>query len=205
MVGTVSLGALQSALWRLAGNSLSLIAIAVSLWLSLVPVGTSHSTEGDAAGRRKESKSWLKPSEIDQMEKSILEYTNEERIRNGLKPLRSSGALGFLAKNHSEHMCKAGKLAHESDTFPEGWRKFVQRMTMIGVKSSGENIALRTVGADKDAWAKSVVKELWMKSPPHKKSILEPTHRYLGVGVAPCDKKIAYVTQVFSSDAGTMP
>ncbi len=44
-----------------------------------------------------------------------------------------------------------------------------------------------------------------MNSPPHKKSILEPTHRYLGVGVAPCQNRIAYVTQVFSSDAGTMP
>lgn len=204
MVGTVSLGALQRALWRLAGNPLSVIAIVVVLWLSFLSVGTSRSTEGDAVGRRKESKSWLKPSEIDQMEKSILGYTNEERLRNGLKPLRSSGALAFLAKNHSQHMCKSGKLSHESDAFPEGWRKLIQRLTMASVKSGAENIALRTVESDKDAWAKSVVKG-WMTSPPHKKNILEPTHQYLGVGVSPCENRIAYATQIFSSDTGTTP
>jgi uncharacterized protein YkwD len=204
MVVTVSLRALQKALRCLAGNLFLIVGVAAALWLSFVSIETSHSTEAYAIGGEKGSKSWLKQSEIGQMEKSILRYTNEERVRNGLKPLRSSDALAFLAKNQSQHMCKSGRLAHESDTFPEGWRKLIQRLTMASLKSGAENIALRTVESDKDAWAKSVVKG-WMSSPPHKKNILEPTHRYLGVGVSPCENRIAYATQIFSSDPGTIP
>ena len=52
-------------------------------------------------------------------------------------------------------------------------------------------------------WAKEVVKG-WMNSPPHRRNILNPRYRYLGVGFLGCPNRLGYATQVFSSQAGTI-
>ena len=106
---------------------------------------------------------------------NILKLTNEERVRHGLKQLKSSDALISLAKNQSRNMCESKVLAHENDAFPEGWKKLIQRLKMVKVRSGAENVALRTVESDHEEWAREVVKG-WMKSAPHRKNILEPMH-----------------------------
>ena len=50
-------------------------------------------------------------------------------------------------------------------------------------------------------WPEDVVKG-WIKSPLHKKNMLNPRFRYLGVGIAPCRDNVAYAAQVFSSEPG---
>ncbi|MBI5249127.1 MAG: CAP domain-containing protein [Desulfomonile tiedjei] len=138
------------------------------------------------------------------METSILRLTNEERVRNGLQRVESSDALAYIAKKQSRHMCDSQVLAHENEAFPDGWRKLIQRLKAINVRSGAENIALRTVEANQDAWSREIVKG-WMKSASHRRNILEPKHRYIGIGVVPCESRIAYATQTFSSDLGTAP
>ena len=171
--------------------------------LVILHANDSFSREGKSEPRRG-SRDFLKSAEIVQIEKSILRFTNEERVRNGLRPLKASRALGYIAKKQSINMCDRQLLAHESDAFPEGWRRLVQRLKIANVRSGSENLALRTVESDLEDWARQVVKG-WMKSTPHKKNILEPSHKYIGVGIVPCENKIAYATQVFSSDAGSAP
>jgi uncharacterized protein YkwD len=133
-----------------------------------------------------------------------LLFTNNERKARGLEAIQESYPLTYLAQRQSEHMCAARSLEHESDAFPNGWKKFTDRLKIGGLTSGAENIGYRTLREQPEKWAATVVKE-WMKSPPHRKNILNPRWRYLGVGIRMCADRIAYATQVFSSDPGRVP
>ncbi len=143
----------------------------------------------------------LKQEDIRLIEEGILRLTNEHRREKGLSPLDSSTALGLLAQHQTINMCNAGLLAHESDKFPEGWRKFPERLAIVGARSGAENIAFGTILKEPDQWTRTVMKG-WMKSPGHRKNILNPKFRYLGVAVSPCAQNLAYATQVFSVEPG---
>lgn len=146
----------------------------------------------------------LKKSNLIEMERLILNYTNEEREGRGLKPLAFSPALKFLARSQSRHMCSTGEFQHESKEFPKGWRRFRDRLQLVSLKSGGENIAYRTFSGESQKWAREIIKG-WMKSPNHRRNILSSEFNYLGAGVAPCSNRIVYATQVFSSKPGTVP
>lgn len=138
------------------------------------------------------------------IEERILHHTNWARRRRGLPPLRRSSALRSLARHHSINMCETGSFRHESDNFPEGWRRFEDRMRAAGVTCGSENIAYRTMLTDPDKWARAVVKG-WMSSSEHRKNILRRDYRFLGVGFDLCEKHIGYATQIFSIGPGHMP
>ncbi|MBM3298998.1 MAG: CAP domain-containing protein [Deltaproteobacteria bacterium] len=135
------------------------------------------------------------------MEEAILSHTNRERLLRGLTPLAKSSALNFVAREHAKNMCAADCFQHESEEFPAGWRRFGERLQAAGVSSGGENIAYRTIEGTPDAWGKAVVSG-WMESPRHKKNVLNPGYRYLGIGVDGCNNRIGYATQIFSSEPG---
>jgi len=138
------------------------------------------------------------------IEKSILFFTNNERTARGLPALHRSPALAYLAGRQTENMCAARSLEHESDAFPNGWKKFTDRLKAARLRSGAENIGYRTLREQPEKWAREVVNG-WMKNPQNSKNILNPRWRYLGVGIRMCANRIAYATQVFSSDPGRMP
>jgi uncharacterized protein YkwD len=150
---------------------------------------------------KKEAPAFPSKQDLLAIEESILLLTNNERNTRGLPVFHSSSALAYLSKRQSENMCAARSLEHESDVFPNGWKKFTQRLKIAGLTSGAENIAYRTLREKPEKWAKEVVNG-WMKSPQHRKNILDPRWRYLGVGVRMCSNRIAYAAQVFSSDPG---
>lgn len=135
-----------------------------------------------------------------EVEKKIIHYTNKERQSRGLKPVRPANALKYIASQHSENMCASGKFQHESSKFPNGWKTVPGRFKRIGVHAGAENIGYRTLRGKPDKWAKKMV-EGWMKSKGHRKNILDPKFKYIGVGLRPC-KDLGYTTQVFSTDPG---
>jgi uncharacterized protein YkwD len=139
-----------------------------------------------------------------EMEQLILRYTNRERKEHGLQPLTSSPALRFLARNQSRNMCSTGHFQHESDSFPKGWRRFGERLRLVRLRFGGENIAYRTFAGEPDRWARAIIRG-WMNSPEHRKNILGPQYRFVGVGVAPCTNSIVYAGQVFSPRPGSVP
>lgn len=134
-------------------------------------------------------------------ERAILALTNNERRKFGLEPLRQSSALMSIARIHSQHMCDTKTLRHESDAFPKGWQTLEQRLTGVHVSSGGENLAYHSKLKDPEKWADLVVRG-WMKSPEHKKNIVNKDYRFLGVGAGNCQGTIEYVTQVFSKEMG---
>jgi uncharacterized protein YkwD len=180
-------------------------------WLSLVfAVATAVLLHPALAAERKhhaqsqaKKESGAYPSKQDLLtaEESILLFTNTERHARGLPIFQRGSALMYLARRQSENMCAAAALEHESDAFPDGWRKFTDRLKVAGLTSGAENIAYRTFREKPEKWARAVVSG-WMKSPHHRKNILNPRWRYLGVGIRMCGNRIAYAAQFFSSDPG---
>lgn len=90
-----------------------------------------------------------------QIEKNIVDYTNRERVRRGLKPLKIDKKLVDSARGQAQWMTKVRRLQHTR-------------------KPVGENIAMgyRT--------SKDVVRG-WMNSSGHRANILNSGYRRIGV------------------------
>jgi uncharacterized protein YkwD len=185
------------------------LAALIALFVLFPPLEWAHAQpaahkKDRAANPRDKAEAGLKPADEAFMEDMILRLTNLVRKRRGLIPLKSSRALVFLARHHSQDMCRTGVFKHESESFPKGWRRFMERIRIVGLYVGAENIAYHTITDDPKKLALSVVKG-WLGSPPHLKNILSPSFRYVGVGIGNCGQRILYVTQVFSIAPGQPP
>jgi uncharacterized protein YkwD len=119
---------------------------------------------------------------LHQMRSSELCLINRVRVHYGLHPLAYNASLRDSAEAHSDSMIAHHYFAHEG---PGG--SVDSRITRTGYLHStnaftiGENIG----GGPGRRWASpmAVLKE-WMRSPPHRANILDPSYRDAGVGVA---------------------
>jgi uncharacterized protein YkwD len=114
--------------------------------------------------------------------RASLCLVNRERRRRGLRPLRASGKLSLAARRHASDMLRHGYFSHQS----RSGASFVRRIRSTGYLHGarawlvGENIAL---GRGRSSTARAILRA-WMHSPPHRASILRPSFRELGAGVA---------------------
>lgn len=136
----------------------SLIALALTL-VALIGATAAHAAT-------------FKPS----TEAKVIVLINQIRAQHGLHTLTPSGSLQRAARFHSNDEMARGYFAHDSTN--ESWSTRVERYTKRSLIA--ENICYGTVG-----WAKPAgIVSLWMASPPHRKIILTPSLRRIGVGVA---------------------
>ena len=110
----------------------------------------------------------------------ILATLNRVRLANGLIPLRRSSGLTAAARQHSSEMARYGYFAHTSPNWPNVAARIARFYPRAGRASwaVGENLLWST--SDLDAAA---ALELWLRSPGHRRTILTPRWRELGVGV----------------------
>ncbi|HEY4575725.1 MAG TPA: CAP domain-containing protein [Thermoanaerobaculia bacterium] len=106
---------------------------------------------------------------------AILAAVDAERKKAGVPPLRANDRLDQAAQRHAQDMLARHYFAHES---PEG-ETVRERARAAGYdwRAIGENIAEGQLSVDE-------VMSTWMHSPPHRKNILDPDYRELGVGLA---------------------
>ncbi len=104
--------------------------------------------------------------------RQVLKGINAQRHAHGLRPLRLAGALGRVAGSHSRFMAHVRRLQHES---ADGTSATVRIRRAMRVHRSGEAIAFASD-------ARAIVSS-WMASPPHRKLLLSPGYRVVGVGV----------------------
>lgn len=122
-------------------------------------------------------------------EQRVLELINQQRAQYGLSALSYNGALDNAAEKHNEQMAIVGKMAHDGigDGDPgeriraEGWRN-----------AWGENVATGQTSPEQ------VVRE-WMNSPDHRRNILDPNFRYMGVSYTTGANGRTYWAQEFGS------
>ena len=100
---------------------------------------------------------------------------NAERQKAGVPLLKPDPKLDAAAQRHAEDMLSRAYFAHES---PEG-KTVRERATAAGYdwRSIGENIAEGQLTVTE-------VMDTWMHSPGHRRNILDPGFRELGVGLA---------------------
>jgi len=119
---------------------------------SIVALGTGFALSlaqppSDAAGTQ--------PVDLHPIEARVIERTNSQRVRHGLRPLRVDAHLVRSARRHTAWMTNSNSLTHTSQPV-------------------GENIAM---GQSSSA----EVINSWMNSSGHRANILNPGYTRIGV------------------------
>jgi uncharacterized protein YkwD len=109
-------------------------------------------------------------------EARVLVLFNKVRADHGLKPLRFDAKLAEAADSHSRDMLRRGYFAHDG---PQGkWdvrvRHYVKRVLLGEILSEGSGQYATPAGMLK----------AWMHSPAHRRIILMPELRLVGLGIA---------------------
>jgi uncharacterized protein YkwD len=140
---------------------------------------------GRPTGEKKEEPSYT----VTSAERKFFEMGNEERKRNGLPPLKLNLLLCKLARAHSENMARQSKMSHVLD----GKNQF-DRMKGAGYRYrfAAENVAR----GNKETNFEEMVVGL-MKSPLHRKNLLNKDYLETGVGLAYDGSDFTYYTQEF--------
>jgi uncharacterized protein YkwD len=123
----------------------------------------------------------LKVSAVPAVASTLLVEVNRIRRTHGLKPLVYSGALTRAATSHAKALAAAGQFTHAwpSNGSPFGrWIRTYYRPAGYRRWSVGENLV----------WAAGTLSpetavQQWLASPVHRRVLLTPSWRELGVGV----------------------
>jgi uncharacterized YkwD family protein len=107
------------------------------------------------------------------VEKSVLDLTNIEREKAGLKPLTMNWQLSRVARYKSQDMATENYFSHQSPTYGSPFD--MMKQFEIKYSYAGENIA-------KGQQTSQAVMSAWMNSQGHKANILSPNFTQLGVG-----------------------
>ncbi|HEX9942839.1 MAG TPA: CAP domain-containing protein [Thermoanaerobaculia bacterium] len=113
--------------------------------------------------------------DLDRVRAEMLARVNEARKKAGVPPLRSNARLDQAAQRHAEDMLARNYFAHRS---PEG-KSVRERARAAGYdwRAIGENVAEGQFSVDE-------VMDTWLHSPGHRRNLLDPDFKELGVGLA---------------------
>jgi uncharacterized protein YkwD len=116
---------------------------------------------------------------VPELERQVLIAINTVRRDRGLTALRLNAKLAAAARGHSRSMAEHGFFRHASYDGSAFWRrvKSVYPSAAGRYWGAGENIVWASPGLS----AQTAV-DMWLKSPPHRKNLLTPTWREIGIG-----------------------
>lgn len=124
------------------------------------------------------------------IENQVIQLTNQERAKYGLKPLKANWELSRVARYKSADMRDKNYFSHTSPTYGSPFD--MMKNFGISYRSAGENIAAGQTTAQQ-------VVQAWMNSEGHRKNILSASYTEIGVGYASGGSKSHYWTQMFIS------
>jgi uncharacterized protein YkwD len=107
--------------------------------------------------------------------REIVDAMNEHRRRAGLRDLTLDDSLVLAARDRLDDMFRQRYFAHES---PSG------RSPFVAVRNRGYRF---DAIAENLAWGQRTAREVvdsWMRSPGHRKNILDPRYRDCGLAIA---------------------
>ncbi len=142
-----------------------------------------------------------RPVNGEEVERVILELTNQERISRGLSPLQSDKRLSDVARNHSQDMLNRRFFSHTNPDGKSVRDRVENAYPGIFQSGVGENIYQFVSYDGSDANIAANLVKGWMDSPGHRENILKPEYVALGVGVFQQSSDL-YATQVFSLSSG---
>jgi len=104
----------------------------------------------------------------------MIQITNQERERNNLLPLKVNSILAEAALRKGEDMVERGYFAHDTPEGKKPWN-WIDKNEYDYI-FAGENLAMDFTSGD-------MIHEAFMKSPSHKKNLLDPDYQEVGVAV----------------------
>lgn len=111
--------------------------------------------------------------QLNAFEQEVFELTNQERTKNGLKPLAIDYELSKVAREKSRDMAVNRYFDHTSPVYGSPFD--MMRSYGIKYRAAGENIA-------KGQRTPAEVVNAWMNSPGHRANILNSSFTHIGVG-----------------------
>ena len=111
----------------------------------------------------------------------VLRLLNAARAHRGAPPLRADRRLARAAAAHSRDMVANRYFAHSSRTGERPSQRIARTGWMRGRRRwhVGENLAWGTLRRARPA----AVVAAWLRSPPHRRIMLDRRYRVVGVGV----------------------
>lgn len=190
----------------------------------------TRSTPGAQEGLAADSQKYAGGSPLNrgEIERWVIEFTNEERVSAGLQPLRHDAAISVIARSHSEDMARLNLMSHDIGGMDPTDRAMAAGYNCRAYRVDGsysyglsENVAkhprvtwwegwgrsYKPVDYDRDAeeMARGLV-QAWMNSTGHRVNILDKDSRRFGVGIAIQEtpeygyvSETVYATQNFSA------
>ncbi|WP_208588287.1 SafA/ExsA family spore coat assembly protein [Gracilibacillus suaedae] len=125
--------------------------------------------------------------EIKAIEHQVIQYTNQEREKYGLSPLRPDWQLSRVARYKSQDMQQNNYFSHQSPTYGSPFNMMSD--FNINYRSAAENIA-------QGQETPYQVVQAWMNSSGHRANILNGEYTHIGVGYV---RSGNYWTQMFIS------
>ncbi|MFJ5963620.1 CAP domain-containing protein [Bacillus sp. NPDC093026] len=145
----------------------------------------STSTNQNTKADQKATAATKTDSSLNAFEKEVVDLTNKERAKQGLKALTVDSKLSKSARAKSQDMKDKNYFSHTSPTYGS---PFDQMKTFgITYKTAGENIA-------QGQRSPQEVVTAWMNSEGHRANILNKNYTHIGVGYV---KDGNYWTQQF--------
>lgn len=114
---------------------------------------------------------------------AILHYTNAIRVSHGLRPVAHNRELDRIAQDWANRMRDENNLHHR----PQHWNAYPAH-----IPAGGENILQAW-----DDYSSYQLVKLWYESPGHRKILLDPKAKTLGLGVATQPNGKLYAVQDF--------
>ena len=113
------------------------------------------------------------------LEGDVLAQLNAIRAAHDLMPLKLSPGLDAAATQHTREMVRLDYFAHDSadgTSFDDRIERYYPFSARFHTWSVGENLVFEA--PDLDA---AQAMRLWMASPPHRRNILDPDWREVGI------------------------
>ncbi|HEX8121038.1 MAG TPA: CAP domain-containing protein [Solirubrobacteraceae bacterium] len=150
------------------------ILAAAALLASAVLHAEAASAQGCAGS---DSQSLSKPAAV----RTVFCLVNQQRAAHGLPALRNNGRLAKVARVHARDIVKYQFIGHDSPAHGS----LLQRVQRSGYGRNRRLTFGEILGAGRGRWStpRSIVRE-WMKRHIHRKAILYPTFRAMGVGAS---------------------
>ncbi|MFD5847292.1 CAP domain-containing protein [Streptomyces chartreusis] len=162
---------------------------------TLLDAAFTHAAVASVSGGRSGDTYWtalwarpLAPGDLPRTAAEVVDLTNRERVRAGLRPLAPDPTLTTAAQSYSADMAARAFYSHTS---PEGTQPW-DRAAAAGsrMRAIGENIAC-------GQRSPAEVVEGWMNSPGHRANILKRDFTHIGIGFAGGGPAGTYWTQLF--------
>jgi uncharacterized YkwD family protein len=112
-------------------------------------------------------------SVVSQFEKQVVDLTNTERSKQGLKALQIDNELSKVAGMKSQDMKDKNYFDHTSPTYGSPFD--MMKKFGISYRYAGENIAMGQRSPQE-------VVQAWMNSQGHRENIMNPNFTHIGVG-----------------------